>query len=93
MGPPDGNREGYAWASNRTHADQLTGKLLLVHGTADRDVPAFLTLKLVKAFMEAGKHVDLMFLPDRGHNLFEGGDYVSKATANFLQEHLLETDH
>ena len=39
LGPPDANKAASDYASNCRLADQLKGKLLLVHGTNDRFVP------------------------------------------------------
>ncbi len=88
MGLPENNPEGYKHASNRRFVGNLQGTLLLIVGT--RDVNAFApTMKLVDAFMQAGKPYDLLVLPDEGHRLTAAArTYVFEAVRRYFQEHL-----
>lgn len=88
MGLPENNPEGYVQASNRRLADNLQGKLFLIVGT--RGINAFApTLKLVDAFIQAGKPYDLLVLPDQGHRLTGAArTYVFEAVRRYFQEHL-----
>src|SRR5207249_303559 len=67
MGLPSDNREGYDAASNLKLASQLEGRLLLVHGTADVNVPIAHSLKLIEALTQAGKPYDFMMLNHEKH--------------------------
>lgn len=69
MGLPDENAEGYAAASLLTYADDLQGKLLLVHGIADDNVHAQHTLRLAGALQQAGKPFEMMLYPDKAHGM------------------------
>ena len=45
----------------------LKGKLLIAHGTADDNVHYANTLALINELIEAGKYVEVMAFPGRGH--------------------------
>lgn len=64
LGLPDENIDGYRHSNVLTHANQLTGKLLLVHGTADDNVYFQHSVKLTDALFRAGQEFE--FLPLRG---------------------------
>src|SRR5262249_40918319 len=67
MGLPQDNPKGYEAASCSRLASQLKGKLLIVHGSRDVNAPFAATLKMMSAFIGAGKAVDLQVLPDETH--------------------------
>ncbi|HYN81776.1 MAG TPA: DPP IV N-terminal domain-containing protein [Gemmatimonadaceae bacterium] len=90
LGPPETNKEAYAYASNLLLAGNLRGKLLLMHGTSDVEVPFSHTMRMVDALNRAGKRYDLIVLPKWGHwvpgNMLE--DYRLEAYRSYFQEHL-----
>ena len=89
LGPIAENKEAYESASNRRLAANLEGKLLLIHGTADTAVPVSHTMKMVDAFIDAGKHFDMLVLPDWGHWGNERiENYWMEAKHRYFQEHL-----
>jgi len=89
MGPIEKNREAYTYASNLRLADQLKGKLLLMHGTADVNVPFSNTIKMIEALIRAEKPYDLLVLPGQGHDLrVENVAYELEAVRRYFQEHL-----
>lgn len=45
----------------------LNGRLLIVTGTHDAEIPFDLVMKLVSAFEQAGKRIDMMVLPEANH--------------------------
>lgn len=65
QGYPDG--DNYAGIDNASLADNLKGKLLLVHGGADENVHPAQTLALAKALIDADKDFDLLILPGQRH--------------------------
>lgn len=67
MGTLESNQKGYDRFSLMNMADQLEGELLLFFGTADNNVHPSNTLKLIKAFQEAGKSIEVQIAPDGGH--------------------------
>ncbi len=67
VGPIPPDLEGDPPGTNVPLAKHLQGKLLIIHGTADWHVPIGHTMRLVKAFIEAGKPIDLLIMPDENH--------------------------
>ena len=60
MDLPQNNPEGYEQASSLRLANELRGKLLLVHGTSDVNATFSATMKMVDALTRANKHYDLI---------------------------------
>lgn len=75
MDKPSENPTGYEQASLFNQVNNLKGKLLLIHGTADDVVVIQHNEVLVKKFIEAGKQVDFFPYPMHLHNVF-GKDRV-----------------
>ncbi len=75
MDRPEQNPAGYEQTSLLTHAKNLDGKLLLIHGTADDVVVMQHNLALVKKFVELGKQMDFFPYPMHKHNV-SGKDRV-----------------
>ncbi len=48
--------------------EKMNGKLLLIHGTADKEVLVQQTYNYANALIEAGKQFDMQIYPDQGHN-------------------------
>ncbi len=89
MGLPQKNKEGYEYASSLPFVGNLKGKLLLVHGTSDINVPFSHTMKMVEALIRAGKPYDLVILPEQPHGLSTAGyRYWLDALRRYFQEHL-----
>src|SRR3546814_2044525 len=53
----------YTGQDNAAHAKNLKGKLLLIHGMMDDNVPPQSTLLVVDALVKANKDFDLLLLP------------------------------
>ncbi|PKG86256.1 S9 family peptidase [Colwellia sp. 75C3] len=64
--------EGYKEGSPITHAANLQGKLLLVHGTGDDNVHYQGSERLINKLVEANKQFEFMSYPNRSHSLKEG---------------------
>jgi dipeptidyl aminopeptidase/acylaminoacyl peptidase len=47
--------------------NRLNGRLLIMTGTHDAEIPFDLVMKLVSAFEQAGKRIDMMVLPEANH--------------------------
>lgn len=69
MRSPQENFEGYKQSSPITYVENLQGKLLIVHGTADDNVHFQNTLLYTQALVEAGKQFDMQIYTDKGHSL------------------------
>src|SRR5262249_39781100 len=63
----------YEKTSNVTNAHKLRGKLLLIVGELDTNVPPESTMRVVDALIKAGEDFDLIFLPGLDHT--NGGAY------------------
>jgi dipeptidyl aminopeptidase/acylaminoacyl peptidase len=69
-------------------AENLKGKLFLVHGDMDDNVLPSSTLRVVDALIRADKDFDLLILPDAGHNL-STHPYVLRRMWDHFVTHLL----
>jgi dipeptidyl aminopeptidase/acylaminoacyl peptidase len=79
--------QSYAENSNITHADRLKGKLMLIVGELDTNVPPESTMRLANALIKAGKDFDLLVVPGMGHS--DGGAYGERRRRDFFVRHLL----
>jgi len=69
LGLPQKNEKGYQDSSPVKYASQLKGKLLIAHGTGDDNVHFANTLSLINDLIEAGKYVEVLAFPGRGHGV------------------------
>ncbi len=84
MGYPVGPQ--YAASSNVDNAHRLRGKLLLIVGELDTNVPPESTMRVVDALVKAGKDFDLLVVPGMGHS--NGGAYGNRRLQDFFVRHL-----
>jgi dipeptidyl aminopeptidase/acylaminoacyl peptidase len=77
----------YEAQSNVTNAHKLVGKLLLIVGELDTNVPPESTMRVVDALVKAKKDFDLLVLP--GFNHTGGGPYGERRRVDFFVRHLL----
>jgi len=84
-------RSNYDSQANQNFADQLQGKLLLVHGGLDDNVPPYATLLVVDALNRANKDYDLIWLPASRHGYGSGqlGHYVIRRRWDYFVRGLL----
>jgi dipeptidyl aminopeptidase/acylaminoacyl peptidase len=85
MGYPVGPQ--YAESSNIDNAHRLRGKLMLIVGEMDTNVPTESTFRLADALIKAGKDFDLIVVPGAGHGM--GGSYGTRRMNDFFVRHLL----
>jgi dipeptidyl-peptidase-4 len=69
LGLPQKNGKGYQDSSPVKYASQLKGKLLIAHGTGDDNVHFANTLAVINDLIEAGKYVEVLAFPGRGHGV------------------------
>jgi dipeptidyl-peptidase-4 len=84
--------EGYKQGSPITHAANLQGKLLLVHGTGDDNVHYQGSERLINKLVEHNKQFEFMSYPNRSHSLKEGKGttlHYKTMKTEFFKEHLL----
>lgn len=72
-GLPQENPDGYDIPSPIHYADQLEGKLLLIHGTADDNVHPQNTYRMAHELVRAGKQFDMMIYTDDNHSMMPTG--------------------
>jgi dipeptidyl-peptidase 4 len=75
MDTPQENPEGYKENNLLNHVDNLKGKLMLIHGTADDVVLWQHSINYVKTCVDKGKQLDYFMYPGHLHNVM-GKDRV-----------------
>jgi dipeptidyl-peptidase-4 len=86
---PQNNPAGYDKASVVKAAENLHGKLLIIHGATDDNVHIENTYKLVNALQQAGKKFDLMIYPKSRHGI--NGTHYDRLVVDFIKT-VLELD-
>jgi dipeptidyl aminopeptidase/acylaminoacyl peptidase len=84
MGYPVG--PWYSESSNIDNAKRLRGKLLLIVGEMDTNVPPESTMRLVDALIRANKDFELLVVPNANHGM--GGAYGQRRMLDFFVRHL-----
>jgi len=88
MGYPVGLQ--YSECSNIDNAARLRGKLFLIVGEMDNNVPPESTYRFVDALIKAGKDFDFLVVPNGGHGM--GGAYGQRRMQDFFVRHLLDKE-
>lgn len=85
-----GKEMGPIWDanSNITWASKLTGKLMIVHGELDDNVPPANSLRLVDALIKANKDFDFLIIPNANHPVM-AVPYFWRRQWDFLVRELL----
>ena len=85
-----GATDNYAAEANQTYAKNLKGKLLLVHGGIDDNVPPSNTMLVADALIKANKDFDLLILPNARHG-YRGADdnYSMRRRWDYFVKNLL----
>ena len=76
----------YEKQSNATNAHKLQGKLLLIVGELDTNVPFESTMRVVDALIKARKDFDLLVVPGMNHS--DGGPYGERRRWDYFVRHL-----
>jgi dipeptidyl aminopeptidase/acylaminoacyl peptidase len=85
MGYPVGPQ--YSRSSNIDDASRLQGRLFLIVGELDENVPPESMLRFADALIKADKDFDLLVVPGGRHGA--GGSYVQRRMQDFFVRHLL----
>jgi dipeptidyl-peptidase 4 len=85
-----GSEPGPFWdANSNVHwAPKLTGKLMIVHGELDENVPLSNSLRLVDALMKANKDFELLIIPNANHPIM-ARPYFYRRSLDFFARELL----
>jgi dipeptidyl-peptidase-4 len=85
---PDGS-SNYDTQANQSYAANLQGKLMLVHGTMDDNVPPNNTLLVVDALIKANKNFDMLMLPNMHHGYGEDAQYIARRRWDYFVKNLM----
>ena len=90
MRRPQVNDRGYESASLLPRAKDLTGKVLLIHGTADDNVHVQQAWQYIDALVKADKPFEMQFYPDDNHHLRKGNNaqHMHNRILEFLSRNL-----
>jgi dipeptidyl aminopeptidase/acylaminoacyl peptidase len=86
---PDGTTN-YDSQANENSAKNLKGRLLLIHGTMDDNVPPNNTLLVVDALIKANKDFDLIMIPNAHHGYAEAAPYAMRRRWDYFVRYLAE---
>lgn len=90
MRRPQVNDFGYRDASLINRAADLTGNVLIIHGTADDNVHVQHTMQYIDALVKADKQFEMQLYPDDNHFLRKGNNatHMHNRVLIFLQNNL-----
>lgn len=87
MRTPQQNTSGYQNSSPTTLASSLSGRLLLIHGTADDNVHFQNTIEYTSALIKSNKQFELFVFPDQNHSIpgSHNRNYLYTKVIDFLK--------
>lgn len=90
MRRPQVNDRGYDNASLLNHAADLTGNVLIIHGTADDNVHVQHTMQYIDALVRANKQFEMQLYVDDNHHLRRGNNatHMHERILLFLEKNL-----
>ena len=91
MRTPAENPEGFTEGSPINFAGNLTGNLLIIHGTGDDNCHYQTVEKLANELIRLDKQFTLMAYPNRSHGIYEGPNttpHMRRLMTDYLNEHL-----
>ncbi len=92
MRTPQENPDGYDDNSPINHVENLRGKFLLIHGTADDNVHVQNSVDLATALVAANKQFDMQFYPNSNHGIYTGRNtriHLYTRITDFIYDNLL----
>jgi len=90
MRTPEENPEGYDDNSPLSHAGDIKGRLLIIHGSADDNVHAQNTFEFTEKMVQENVQFDMAIYTNRNH-VIRGGNttmHLYTKMTNFLKEQL-----
>jgi len=82
-------KSNYEWQANQTHAAKLKGKLMIIHGGMDDNVPPYNSYLVADALIKANKDFDFLLLPNARHGYGKDSYYIMRRRWDYFVEHLL----
>ncbi|AEI49177.1 S9 family peptidase [Runella slithyformis] len=80
----------YEQQANQVHAKNLKGKLLLVHGGMDDNVPPYNSYLVADALIKANKDFDFLIFPNARHGYGENTYYMMRKRWDYFVQHLMQ---
>lgn len=80
----------YAQQANQKYAKNLKGKLMIIHGGMDDNVPPYNSYLLADALMKANKDYDFILLPHARHGFGRDRNYIMRRRWDYFVRHLLK---
>jgi dipeptidyl-peptidase-4 len=81
-------KSNYDAHANQNYAKNLKGKLMMVHGTMDDNVPPSNTLLVADALIKANKDFDMLMIPNAHHGYGEASMYVMRRRWDYFVKNL-----
>jgi len=78
----------YEHQANQTHAKNLKGKLMIIHGGMDDNVPPYNSYLVADALIKANKDFDFLLLPNARHGYGRDGSYIMRRRWDYFVQHL-----
>ena len=90
MRRPQVNNNGYEAASLLNKAADLTGNVLIIHGTGDDNVHVQHTMQYIDALVKENKQFEMQLYPDDNHHLRKGNNakHMHERVLLFLEKEL-----
>lgn len=79
----------YEHQANQVHAENLKGKLLIIHGGMDDNVPPYNSYLVADALIKANKDFDFLLLPNARHGYGADSYYIMRRRWDYFVQHLL----
>ncbi len=90
MRTPDENPDGYDDNSPLYHTGDITGRLLIIHGSADDNVHAQNTFEFTERMVQSGIQFDMAIYTNRNHGIYGGNTtmHLYNRMTNFFKQNL-----
>ena len=82
-------RSNYEQQANQTFAKQLKGKLFLIHGGMDDNVPPYNSYLVADALIKSNKDFYFLLLPNARHGYGVDSYYVMRRRWDYFIQHLM----
>jgi dipeptidyl aminopeptidase/acylaminoacyl peptidase len=82
-------KSNYDDQANENHAANLKGRLMLVHGTMDDNVPLSNSLLMADAFIKANKDFDMLLIPNAHHGYAQAAPYAARRRWDYFVTYLM----
>ena len=80
----------YEHQANQVYAENLKGKLMIIHGGMDDNVPPYNSYLVADALIKANKDFDFLLLPNARHGYGQDSYYIMRRRWDYFVQHLLQ---